>query len=188
MILFSFEAQSALVEQAINENYSLLSENTYSVHKLSSGPLNLDVRFHQRSIGVAKNYRYGESFRTSLGLLIADDYMRVSSTESTLSFAGRTLDLNQLLGVKANIDFHPVIPYASFAYRYKSPGSNLSFELMTGIKLLKLDKVHISFYQPLGDLIEENPESAAQFKQDAFGKLDDYYLLPVFSTKLQYLF
>lgn len=186
--LLTPDAEAKYFQYALNDDFSLVSIESENYLKETAGLYAIDIVHKGSSIGLLKDVKLGSSWRSSFGLLLADEYISVSTARSELSVGNRSFDLNEILSINARVEFFDVIPFVSLAYQYSNDRNNMTFGFVTGLKFLKLDKSQIAFGQVLGIELESRPEISGRLKQDVLNGLQQFYVLPVIDIKFSYFF
>lgn len=187
-LLLAINAEANYFQLALNDNYSLVSIQTDTRLQDTAGLYAIDISHQGKTIGLVKEIRFGSSWRGSFGLLLADEDISISTARSPVRIFNRLIDLNELFAVKARLEFADLIPYASLAYQYENDSREITVDFVTGLKLLKLDENDIIFEQALGEMVEQYNDISSRLKEDAFNRLEEYYLQPVFHVKIQFHF
>lgn len=180
--------QAMVHQQEISQDLTLISIETQTLLKRTAGLYSINISYEGTSVGVLKNFHMGASWRASLGLLVADELIDISTGRSNIIIGNRAVDLNQYLGIHAQIKFFEITPFASLAYQYHNRQNTMVFDFMTGLKLLKLDDSEMYFDRELGVIVESFPEISRALKQELLKDIQPYYLLPVIDFRFNYSF
>ncbi len=187
LLLYSTPSPALLLQRLLDQDYSLVVLQSEGHRQKRSGPYNVDLAYYADGIGLAREFALGESWKAGLGMLISDDHLQARTGRSPIEFGGRRFDLNRLLSVGARLEFSPLTPYVSLAYRYRNE-HGLSFDMITALKFFQLDHGRVDLGNPLGELLRNEPEVAATLQQELTAGLPELLVYPVVDLKLSYRF
>lgn len=188
-LIQAMTAQATVIQHKLGEDLRLVSIDTDTQLKRAKGFYSLNISHQGKNLGLVKDYDFGSSWRGSLGLLMADDVIDISTARSDIIIGNQSFDLNRYLGMHAQVRFFGVSPFASIAFQYRNEDNDMVFDFISGLKLLRLDESRIQFDKELGIFLETSfPELSSRLKQEAMSDLKQYYLLPVIDFRFNYSF
>jgi len=186
-VMQTVNVHASLVQQPINDNYSLVHQQSSGKKTDRSGFFTLALEYQGHGIGLAKDVQLSDAWRGSFGIMFSDDYVDVETSKSVVNLQGRLFDINELLSVRARLKFSDIMPYVSLSYQYKS-GDNLVLDIMTSLKIFTVQSSYIQLSNPLGDLLQDVPEVKSALQQELNAELEDFYVYPVIDIRFKYAF
>lgn len=189
-LLFATHAtpvHALFLHQPLNKDYSLIGMQSGAQNMLQKGLYTIDLSYRGSSIGLARDFRFGAGWRSSIGVLVSDDWLQLATARSMVNAQGRSLDLNQWLGAQARIEFSQLMPYLSVGYRY-SNDDNLMLDVVTSLKVFQVDSSQFHLSQPLGEALQRDAEMMASLGRQLGNELDGIFAYPVLDTRFNYAF
>ncbi len=187
-MLLPLNAQASLFERSLSPDISIIEFRSNDNSKDTIELYNLNINYKSDSFGLLKKFKLGGNWNAGMGLLFGEDTLKVTTTASPYLILGKSIDLNEILGVEMDVEFYPVVPIVSIGYQYLGPKKDFFFNINAGFRFLKIKKGKITFNQDLGEFLESYPEYIDEYKEEALDELEDYYPNPVINLSMTLFF
>ncbi len=187
-MLLPLNAQASLFERSLSPDISIIEFRSNDNSKDTIELYNLNINYKSDSFGLLKKFKLGGNWNAGMGLLFGEDTLKVTTTASPYLILGKSIDLNEILGVEMDVEFYPVVPIVSIGYQYLGPKKDFFFSINAGFRFLKIKKGKITLNQDLGEFLESYPEYIDEYKEEALDELEDYYPNPVINLSMTLFF
>ena len=187
-LLFLDLVAAKSVQSNLNDNLVLIYSQGQSHDLGRQGVYNYSTLSKVQSIGFMQNIPLTPTINVGLGLMFGGIEIEIESPSSMVRFRDADIDIDGLLRVNAKIEFADIIPYVNLGYHLEDRKQRLSFSANAGIKLLQLSSVSVTLDGEVGDLLEHQTGVVSRLQDAIRQDLDAYYLEPVISMHMNYLF
>jgi len=143
--ILALESHAMMFHQPLNDTVNLVAINNNNLTRQHIGVYSIGIKRQSNTLGLTRNIYQGTSWRTSLGLLLADESLQFSTDSAVLKLGNRSINVNDILSIKARLEFADIVPYVNVAYRYQSENRLQLWGFSAGLKLLKLEGNQINF-------------------------------------------
>lgn len=187
-LLFLDLVAAKSVQSNLNDNLVLIYSQGQSHDLGRQGVYNYSTLSKVQSIGFMQNIPLTPTINVGLGLMFGGIEIEIETQSSMVRFRDADIDIDGLLRVNAKIEFADIIPYVNLGYHLEDRKQRLSFSANAGIKLLQLSSVSVTLDGEVGDLLEHQTGVVSRLQDAIRQDLDAYYLEPVISMYMNYLF
>ncbi|MCH7880045.1 MAG: hypothetical protein IIB69_00455 [Proteobacteria bacterium] len=187
-LLFLDLVAAKSVQSNLNDNLVLIYSQGQSHDLGRQGVYNYSTLSKVQSIGFMQNIPLTPTINVGLGLMFGGIEIEIETQSSMVRFRDADIDIDGLLRVNAKIEFADIIPYVNLGYHLEDRKQRLSFSANAGIKLLQLSSVSVTLDGEVGDLLEHQTGVVSRLQDAIRQDLDAYYLEPVISMHMNYLF